>query len=107
MFRRETKGGLNMTKEEAITWLRNIQYIGRNKDTFQLIKDVSEIIKLLEGGDDLTKQEQLKEVFTREVKKLIGDYGNALIDGLIVPIQSVVEDTVNTLLKEVTIRTNL
>ena len=55
----------------------------------------------------MTKREQLKEVFTREVKKLIGDHGEALVDDLIVPIQSVVEDTVNTLLKEVTIRTNL
>ena len=55
----------------------------------------------------MTKREQLKEVFTREVRKLMGDYETALVDNLIVPIQSVVEDTVNTLLKEVTIRTNL
>ena len=55
----------------------------------------------------MTKKEQLKQAFTKEVKKLVGDHGEALADGLIVPIQSVVEDTVNTLLKEVTIRTNL
>ena len=52
----------------------------------------------------MTKKEQLKEAFTREVKKLMGDHETALINNLIVPIQSVVEDTVNTLLKEVTIR---
>ena len=55
----------------------------------------------------MTKKEQLKEVFTKEVKKLVGDYERALVGDVIVPIQSVVEDTVNTLLKEVTIRTNL
>ena len=55
----------------------------------------------------MTKKEQLKQVFTKEVKKLMGDHETALVDGNIVPIQSVIEDTVNTLLKEVTIRTNL
>ena len=55
-------------------------------------------------GINMTKKEQLKEVFTKEVKKLMGDHETALVDNVIVPIQSVVDDTVNTLLKEVTIR---
>ena len=93
---------------KCIKWLKNIQYQGRSKDTFQLIKGVHEIIKLLQkGGEKMTKQEQLKGVFTKEIKKLMGDHENALVDNLIVPIQSVVNDTVNTLLKEVTIRFNL
>ena len=63
--------------------------------------------RTIKGFFTLTKKEQLKKVFTEEVKKLMGDHETALVDNLIVPIQSVVEDTVNTLLKEVTIRTNL
>ena len=55
----------------------------------------------------MTKKEQLKQAFTREVKKLMGNNETALVDNLIVPIQLVVENTVNVLLKEVTIRTNL
>jgi len=55
----------------------------------------------------MTKEEQLRIVFTEEVKKLMGDQERALVDDVIVPIQVVIENTVNILLKEVKIRTNL
>jgi len=51
----------------------------------------------------MTKQEQLKQAFTRELNKLVEYHGNVLV-GKIVPVKEIINDTVNTLLKEVTIR---
>jgi len=51
----------------------------------------------------MTKKEQLKQSFTKELEKLIEYHGNVLV-GKIVPVKEIINDTVNTLLKEVTIR---
>ena len=55
----------------------------------------------------MTKKEQLKRVFEIEIDKLMDSYGEALLDGKTIPITEVRNDIVNTLLKEVTIRTDL
>lgn len=52
---------------------------------------------------NMSKKEQLKEVFTKEVKELINRHDSTLADNTNIEVK----DTVNTLLKEVTIRTNL
>jgi len=51
----------------------------------------------------MTKKEQLRYAFTKEVKNMIDKHDSTLEDR----DKILVEDTVNTLLKEVTIRTNL
>ena len=55
----------------------------------------------------MTRKEQLKQAFTKEIKKLVGDHDIAMVDGVIIPINEVVNNTVNILLKEVSIRTKI
>lgn len=52
----------------------------------------------------MNKKEQLKEVFTKEVREFMDDREIALIDNLIVPMQSIINNKVNVLLKRVTTR---
>lgn len=55
----------------------------------------------------MTRKEQLKRIFTKEIKKLVGDHDQAMVNGVIIPIDEVVNNTVNILLKEVSIRTRI
>lgn len=55
----------------------------------------------------MTKKEQLKRAFEIEFDKLVDNYGELLLDGKTIPMTELRNNTVNTLLKEVTIRTNL
>jgi len=50
----------------------------------------------------MTKKEQLKEVFTKELLLMLDERNIKF--GLLSTFKKTVEDTVNTLLKEVTIR---
>jgi hypothetical protein len=56
-----------MNTKEAIEFLEDIEYKGRNKDTFDLITKIQSIIDLLQQGEKYRQMwEELKKEFGEE-----------------------------------------
>lgn len=55
----------------------------------------------------MTKEEQLRKVFTKEIEALVSDKTVAIIENTIYPISELVDRVVNKLIYEVKIRTKL
>jgi len=55
----------------------------------------------------MTKYEQLRRVFTKEIKRLADDKCSVMVGNIVYPVEQFINTTVDMLLKEVEIRTNL
>jgi len=61
--------------------------------------------KMFESG--LTKEEQLKKIFSKEIRELLQGHETVLVDDVHIPASLFVNDLANKLLYEVKIRTKL